>query len=228
MMRAPSCHLWLPLACGVSMFLAVGCAATSSAPPTAGHTPDPRHAPLHIPEEAPAPTPQPTVTVTTIPLRADSSTQDDDIVERHLPPPAVERRVVEGTGGAWLTRVRVGRHRGYDRLVLEFVGGLPVVNAEYVSVPVTNAASGAELKLPGSAVLQIRLGQLQTPQSSTQLERSARLTGRGTPIGGPVLDYYVDTVEATERYLYLGIDGQRKFRTFLLQDPLRIVVDVFD
>lgn len=228
MTRAPSCHLWLTLACGVSAFLAVGCADTSTSSPPAGHTPDPRHAPLQIPEDAPAPTPQPTVTVTTIPLRTDSSTQDDDIVERHLPPPAVERRVVEGTGGAWLTHVRVGRHRGFDRLVLEFVGGLPSVNAEYVSAPLSNAASGAGLKLPGSAVLQIRLTRLQVSQSSSQLERSARLTGSGSPIGGPVLGYYVDTVEGPERHLYLGVDGQRKFRTFMLQDPLRIVVDVFD
>ncbi|MDO5081254.1 AMIN-like domain-containing (lipo)protein [Buchananella hordeovulneris] len=228
MTRAPSCHLWLTLACGVSAFLAVGCAETSTAPPTAGHSPDPRHAPLHIPEEAPAPTPQPTVTVTTLPLRADSSTQDDDIVEGHLPPPAVERRVVEGTGGAWLTHVRVGRHRGYDRLVLEFAGGLPAVTAEYVAAPISNTAAGAELELPGSAVLHLHLTRLQVAQSSTQLERSARLTGSGAPIGGPVLGYYVDTGAGTERHLYLGVDGQRKFRTFLLQDPLRIVVDVFD
>lgn len=223
MTRAPSCHLWPALACGVSAFLAVGCAA-----PTAGHTFDEEHAPLSLPEEAPAPTPQPTVTVTTLPLRTDSTTQDSDIVERHLPPPALERRVVEGTGGAWLTQLRVGRHPGFDRLVLEFVGGLPDVRAEYVSGPLTAAVSGTPLTLPGSAVLRLHLGRLQTPQSTTHLEQSARLTGTGAPIGGPVLAYYVDSVAGTERYLYLGVAGQHKFRAFLVQDPLRIVVDVFD
>lgn len=134
--------------------------------------------------------------------------------------------------GAWdllLRDVRVGRHDGFDRVVVELAGtGTPGWVAEYVGTPRAEG-SGEVVDVGGDHVLgvtvsgvTIRKGYPRTPPDFFRGDRHF------TPeLGGPVAD--VNLLGAHEGYsqLFLGIDGDRApYRVFALSNPARLVVDV--
>lgn len=61
------------------------------------------------------------------------------------------------TGPPLLRDVRMGVHPGFDRVVLEFDGGIPAVATTLTSSPVIEDPSGRELDVAGEAVLLVRL-----------------------------------------------------------------------
>ena len=74
----------------------------------------------------PAPTPEPV--------------PSDELGRLHLRPADLTR--TRPIARANITDVRVGTHDGYDRVVFEFIGGLPEAFLERAEPPFTHDASG--------------------------------------------------------------------------------------
>ena len=75
-----------------------------------------------------------------------------------LPTATTPARGTATSGGQTpvLTTIRTGQHNGFDRLVLEFNGGLPAYLVQYVAV-VSNDPKGDAVHLNGTAFLHVVL-----------------------------------------------------------------------
>jgi len=113
--------------------------------------------------------------------------------------------------------VTVGRHAGFDRVVITSKDGLPSFTVQYVS-RVTQDASGAPVPLLGSAFLQVALRPTSTEVHSPQ--------NTITP-GFPALKQVkgAGDVEAVTSY-GIGQATKAGFRAFTLTGPDRIVIDL--
>ena len=131
-----------------------------------------------------------------------------------------------GSGGALLTRVGLGRHQGFDRLVFEFHGDLPCYRVEYTSPPVREDGSGRKVRVAGEALVRVRM----EPASAYDLEagipafRPGRLEGRraGTSVVREVVR--AGDFEAVLTWV-VGLGDRVAFRVRTLREPARLVVD---
>jgi hypothetical protein len=122
--------------------------------------------------------------------RADLRRDDDGSGNDHGPgrlrrqrPRRLGRRRRQHPGSSALalqTDVRLGRHEGHDRVVLELrPGSRPGYRVRYVRPPVIQDASGTEIQVDGEAFLAV---PMEPPPASTSPETPARLHG---PDAGP-------------------------------------------
>lgn len=133
----------------------------------------------------------------------------------------------EGETFLSVTDVRVAAHDGYDRVVLDLDGtgsGRPGWRVEYVD-QASDDGSGHAVEVDGDAILRVSVSGTAAPTDSGVAEFSG---DRVEP----------DETESVEEIVYrywfegyttafLGIDdGERPFRVFLLEDPVRVVIDV--
>lgn len=137
----------------------------------------------------------------------------------------VTNPAISGTPGPNLTDVRVGDHDGYVRIVFDLTGnGTPMYVIGYESPPFI-ATSGEAIPVAGAAFLAIHL----TPASTYDID-TAVLTYTGdrvlepgyAPVSQIVL---IDDFEAVSHWV-IGLDAQRPFTVDVLQDPLRVVIDI--
>jgi len=113
--------------------------------------------------------------------------------------------------------VTVGRHAGFDRVVITSKNGLPSFTVQYVS-QVIQDASGAPVPLLGSAFTQVALRPTSTEVHSPQ--------NTITP-GFPALKQVkgAGDFEAVTSY-GIGQASKAGFRVFTLTGPDRIVIDL--
>lgn len=131
-----------------------------------------------------------------------------------------------GEGTAHLTRVALGRHEGFDRVVLQFRDHVPGYRVRYVSPPVTEDGSGREVAVEGEAIVEIRL----EPASSYDLEaqeqtfRPRRV--EGADAGTSVVREAVRSgdFEAVLTWA-VGLSDRVDYRVSTLREPPRLVVD---
>lgn len=130
---------------------------------------------------------------------------------------------------AVLSRVRVGTHDGYDRVVWEFSeGDRPRVRVEYVDEP-RQPGSGNAVDVAGGAYLRLiaefatdRGAELYAP-GAEPYEGPSRLDGGNAQVVREVVS--LGDFEANMQWA-IGVDQERPFRIRMLEDPLRIAVDV--
>ena len=168
--------------------------------------------PPATPQATPAPpppaTPQPTPAVPP-PFAAD--TRPDTAV------PSPDAAVT-------VTDVRVSGHAGFDRVVFEVDGnGLPGWVARYVP-EARSAGSGFAVEVAGSAVLELVLTGMGLP-GDTGVPPYAGPDP--LPAAGPaVLEVVLDVIFEGQMVSFLGVDAERPFRVYRLQNPNRVVVEV--
>jgi hypothetical protein len=157
-----------------------------------------------------------TATVTATP----SETPD---LEGFSTDPVVEGGFPElGDPIGWGTAVRVGQHEGYDRVTFEFSGsGTPSYQVQYTDDP-RSQGSGDPVPVEGDAVLQVTITSVQVPEdpapSMTTPDTDGTVFAQVEGIWGG-FEGYGET--------FLGIDGgERPFKVTVLQNPMRLVVDV--
>lgn len=190
------------------MLLVSACAASPiarqspSAEPssTAAPTPSPSHAPTPSPSSSPVATPTPTP----------------------APPAGFVASDFSGgsVAGTDVTAVRVGRHDGYDRFVIEFASGVPSFTVTRQASPTfTRSPRGDQVTLEGSA------GVLVVIHSVTNWTNYSGPTAFDP--GYPFMKQAVQ-VENYEGYQQwaLGIQGTPYLQVFTLSAPSRLVVDV--
>ncbi|QHT55041.1 hypothetical protein GXP71_02355 [Cellulomonas sp. H30R-01] len=119
--------------------------------------------------------------------------------------------------------VRVGSHDGYDRVVYEVAGGgVPGYRVGYVDQAVQDG-SGEAVDVAGEAVLDVWLTGTGYPHD-TGHDEFAQDVG---PREGTVVQVTRPLTFEGMTQSVVGVAGERRpFRVFVLQDPVRVVVDV--
>lgn len=132
----------------------------------------------------------------------------------------------EGESFLSVTDIRTATHDGFDRIVLDLDGtggGQPGWRVEYVD-RATDDGSGNDVEVDGDAILRVVLSGTAAPtDSGVDVLSDDRLEPEGTEsVEEIVYRHWFEGYTTT----FLGLDEQRPFRTFLLKDPTRVVVDV--
>jgi hypothetical protein len=192
---------------GVVLWFTLGPGGRSDAEPTATPTTS---------SPAPTVTESVTATETTTPTESPS-------LEGFGTDPVTENDFPElGDNIGYGTAVRVGHHDGYDRVTFEFSGsGTPSFQVLYTDDP-KSQGSGDPVQVAGDAVLQVTVTSVSVPDGSAPSP-----TTPGTD--GTVFAQVDGIWGGFEGYgeTFLGIDGgERPFKVQVLQDPMRLVVDV--
>ena len=133
----------------------------------------------------------------------------------------------EGETFLSVTDIRVAEHDRYDRVVFDLDGtgsGRPGWRVEYVD-QATDDGSGHAVQVDGEAILRVSLSGTANPMDSGVEEFPGdRMEPDGTESVNEVVYRYWFEGYTTA---FLGVDGaERPFRAFLLEDPMRVVVDV--
>ncbi|TFV53417.1 hypothetical protein [Blastococcus sp. TF02A-35] len=121
--------------------------------------------------------------------------------------------------------VRLAAQDGFDRVVLEVGGeGTPGWDVRYVDTA-SDPGSGAETRLEGEAVLQVGLTGAGYPYDTGVEEFSSAGTLRAPGTGSVTEVAFKATYEGTTT-AFIGTRTQAPFRVYLMQDPVRVVVEV--
>ena len=132
----------------------------------------------------------------------------------------------------FLTDVRAGAHRCFDRAAFEFQtegAEPPGYRVGYEDGPIREDGSGRPVPVRGDAFLVVRLSPARDTDISTA--DSPRSTYRGPdsvePRGGRrIIEVrHVSSFEGTVKWA-IGVDRRRPFRVTTLPSPPRIVIDV--
>ncbi|HEX8385007.1 MAG TPA: hypothetical protein VF576_02430 [Rubricoccaceae bacterium] len=197
-----------------------------------------REAPV-APAPAPAPSaPAPSAPATPAPVPRDEPPGGDSILVGDPPtlvPGPLGRLPEEWTvqttdlpsareGVAMLREVRTGRHAGFDRVVFVLDGdALPGVHLEYVDRPARACGSGDPVRLEGEGWLAVRL---QPAQAHTDAGAPTVTERRVAPRLSALREWAVTCDFEADVSVVLGLASPAGYRSAVLRDPLRLVVDV--
>jgi hypothetical protein len=146
------------------------------------------------------------------------------------PPDTVntEPDTADPSGGAvTVTEIRIGRHEGFDRVVFELDGtGIPGWDVRYVDDPASQG-SGDPVDVDGAETLQVILTGIGLPHDTGVDEWTGPnpLAGHGTET---VTEVVWDATFEGQSVAFVGTTAQAPFRVFLLEDPVRVVLEVVD
>ena len=220
---------------------------TGSAAPSADPTDDPPRpvAPTEDPSTAEPPatgsaTPQPTPPDPTAPTTPATPAAPPTVPEQPTTPEAgdvlagfttpdvvVTSEGWPGSGGDLLApTVRAGLNDGFDRVVLDLTGTTtPTWLARYTDAPVRDG-SGLPVLIAGDSVLELVVTGMAYPEPGDPVYDDGDF-GLDTHRLDGVYEVIRTTPFEGQLQLFVGLqDGPRPYRVFLLQDPLRLVVDV--
>ena len=200
-----------------------------------------------------APAPSPSSSITTTPAPAvtsaatsaappssasptpsanDSEGPSDAAADSFAMPPLTGYDYPNPKASRIVTDVRVGRHEGFDRVVVEFSDNRtadagsaisevePGYDVAYVDKAVSDG-KGDEVKVPGSATLDIHLSGVTYPEDGDP-QPFGTVAGAGGVVAG------VESVGPFEgiSQVVVGIDEERPVRVTTLADPFRLVFDI--
>ena len=132
-------------------------------------------------------------------------------------------------GGLFAPTVRAGTHDGFDRVVVDLTGTpeppAPGWRAAWTEAP-TRDGSGLPMAVAGDSVLEIVLNSMGLPEPGDPVYDGGD-AGRDTHTLPVVVEVIRTTPFEGQLQVFVGVDGQpRPYRTFLLQDPMRLVIDI--
>ncbi|MCU1351895.1 MAG: uncharacterized protein JWM05_1104 [Acidimicrobiales bacterium] len=204
--------------------LAAGCSGSSDGSTAGGSVPRARQDPstaVAVPGGSAAGTTSSAgpsgVSATTVPNETTGSAITD--TPKTAPP--------TGDGSALLTAVRVGRNKGFERIVFEFTGAsAPGYRVRWVSGPITADGSGEPVDVRGPAHLQV----IMEPASGVDMQ-SGKPTYSGpdrVPVSqAKLLRALVRTGDFENVLTWVaGASRSAPFRVSALRAPSRLVVDV--
>jgi LysM repeat protein len=122
--------------------------------------------------------------------------------------------------------VRFGVHEDFDRVVVDLTGtGTPGWTVEYTEAP-TAQGSGQPVDVAGDAVLAVRIDGVVMPteDGAEEWQGPERLAPQSA---GVVQEVVHGTIFEGVQTLYIGLESQEPFRAFDLQEPTRLVIDIY-
>jgi hypothetical protein len=144
--------------------------------------------------------------------------------DRPTTPPWREGQLSEaGEAHAILQAVRTGQHEGYDRLVLEFEGGVPSYTVRFAERQLHQCGSGFPIEVDAPHTFQIELQSVAAhdEEGRPTVEDRDRKPGLGVLRSARLTCDFEGVVEWV-----LGLDHRTEFRVFRLDEPTRLVVDL--
>ncbi|MFO7960957.1 MAG: hypothetical protein R6U94_08425 [Nitriliruptoraceae bacterium] len=142
--------------------------------------------------------------------------------------PTTEPREASGEPGTFaVTEARLGQHDGFDRVVFELAGdGRAGWLVEYVD-EARAQGSGALVDVDGDAVLRVAIRNVPLPPDlpdTIEVWDEDRLRA---PSGGVVTEVVNDTIFEGQHTFFIGTTGEQPFLIERLDDPQRVVIDLF-
>jgi hypothetical protein len=127
------------------------------------------------------------------------------------------------------TDLRIGRHKGFDRVVWEFAGGgSPGWRVGYADDP-TEQGSGMAVDLPGDATLEVTITNVGLP-GDVDVPRGVDFYDGPRTLAAGSTEWVTEVRPGTlfEGILqgFVGVEEEVPFRVYLLEDPTRLVLEV--
>jgi hypothetical protein len=121
----------------------------------------------------------------------------------------------------YLKEVKVGKNKGFDRVVFEFTGNLPNYLIEYTKQPIMNTAE-KRITLGGKFFIYINLQLLPYPED----EKLANIIIPKGKLNFPAVSE-VKEIEWFEgvRDFAVGLNAKKLYRVQQLKNPTRLVID---
>jgi hypothetical protein len=144
-------------------------------------------------------------------------------------PANTEPDTEEPSGDAFgnVTDLRIGRHDGFDRVVLEFDGaGTPGWDVRYVA-EAASQGSGELVEIPGDGTLQVTVRGVGYP-FDTGIEEYAGPRRISVEDTANVTEVVFDSTFEGTTVVFVGTESETPFRVYLLEGPPRIVIEVAD
>lgn len=130
------------------------------------------------------------------------------------------------TEGIYPVDVRSAVHDGFERIVIEHAGtGIPSHMAQYTEEP-AQPGSGEPIDTGDAAYLEViasGTASVEDIDEDQMLDNGEEITAVETQATGTVVSFA--PWEATSNY-FIGLDEQRPYAVTVIDDPVRIVVDV--
>ncbi len=137
---------------------------------------------------------------------------------------AAKQRAAPAPHGLMVSRVRVGGHGGFDRVVFDFAGeGSPGWYINYTETP-TQQGSGAPVDYEGEIALLVGIDGTPYPD-----ELGLEFPDLGTTPGtGNVTEViYTSLFEARTEFV-IGVRDRLPYSVTVLENPTRLVIDIVD
>lgn len=121
-----------------------------------------------------------------------------------------------------LVGIRAAHHRGFDRVVFDFAGGLPKSRqVSYVSQLVADP-SGLPVRIAGRAILQVRFDPATAHTPSGRVTAPDRVA---FALPNVMTAVKAGDFEAVTTY-GIGLAKRQPFHVFTLKHPYRVVIDI--
>lgn len=128
--------------------------------------------------------------------------------------------------GVYPVDVRTGQHDGFERIVIDHAGtGIPSFMAHYTADP-SQPGSGQPVDTGDAAYLEVIVSgtaSIDDLDVDKMLDNGAVITDLDTAAVGTVVSYA--PWEATSSY-FIGLDEERPYAVKILDDPVRVIIDV--
>ena len=135
---------------------------------------------------------------------------------------------VTGSPGPSLMDIRFGAHPGFARIVFDITGsGTPMYHVRYENPPFFTDGEGAEIEINGEAFLVVTMSPVVSYNPESE-EFELVYTGERELYPGlaPIVEV-INTGDFEGQMTWIiGLTGQKGFRVEVLQDPLRLVIDI--
>ena len=128
------------------------------------------------------------------------------------------------SGTTGVKRVRVGRHPGYDRVVLEFDQGTPNYWVNYEKIPIS-LYGDQQIKVRGKAAIEISMSPVLYSEKNYNTP-VAPIKRRGSRLRTPLITevWSLGWFEGEVMYA-IGLNSRRPFRVQTFSNPDRLVIE---
>ncbi|HKR58349.1 MAG TPA: hypothetical protein VJS64_01350 [Pyrinomonadaceae bacterium] len=130
------------------------------------------------------------------------------------------------TEATYVRNIRVGRQRGFDRVVFEFSGVMPNYRVEYLKSRYYENEGGTQrIKIAGRAFVEVNLNVIPADEEQLKLREQKDFIPQGRLKLTSLLE--IEEARLFEGYydFLLGISARKAFRVTELSNPLRLVID---
>lgn len=135
---------------------------------------------------------------------------------------------IEGDPGPSLMDIRFGAHPGYARIVFDLTGsGTPMYHVRYEDPPFYTDGEGAEVEINGEAFLVVTMSPVVSYDPESEDFELVYTGDRELYPGLAPIVEVINTGDFEGQMTWIiGLTGQKGFRVEILQDPLRLVIDI--
>jgi hypothetical protein len=135
----------------------------------------------------------------------------------------ISRQNNDSSETPYLKNVRVGKNKGFDRIVFEFTGDIPRYQINFVKAADLIATGEDLIKVGGKFFIEVDFQMMPYPEPEDKIADVV------LPKGNQKLPIFneVKEIEWFEGYrsFAIGLNAKKQFRVSQLKNPTRLVID---